>query len=121
AVTAAADIMVPAALGGVLTPEIVPSLRCAAIVGPANNQLAVPEVADLLHERDILWVPDYIASAGGVIYALTRELHHGTDEEARDRVQNVENTVAELLDAAVQAGTAPAHSATELTRHRLKR
>ena len=46
--------------------------------GPPNNQLATPDVAGLLHRRGIVWVPDYVVSAGGVIDALTRELHHGT-------------------------------------------
>ncbi|MEU8325563.1 hypothetical protein AB0C33_44950 [Nonomuraea sp. NPDC048881] len=74
----AGDLLVPTVLGGVLTEQIVPELRCAAIAGPANNQLATPDVADLLHRRGIVWVPDYVVNAGGVINAITMELHHGT-------------------------------------------
>ena len=117
--TAEADVLIPAALGGVLTRDIVPGLRCAAIVGPANNQLAEPRVAELLHERGIIWVPDYVASAGGVIYALSVELRHETHANALARVQAIEETVTQILDVSQQTGRAPACAAQELVRQRL--
>lgn len=120
ALTADVDILVPAALGGVLTEQSVPGLRCAAIAGPANNQLAAPSVAGLLHGRGIAWVPDYVAGAGGVIYALTVELHHGTPEDALARVQAIEDTVTELLATARRTGTTPAQAAHERARVRLR-
>jgi glutamate dehydrogenase/leucine dehydrogenase len=120
AITAAVDVLVPAALGGLLTEEVVPALRCAAIAGPANNQLAAPAVADLLHRRGITWVPDYVVSAGGVIGTLGLELHHRTAEEARALVLGVEDTVHELLDTAERAGGTPARAAHELARRRLR-
>jgi glutamate dehydrogenase/leucine dehydrogenase len=119
ALTAEVDIVVPAALGGVLTEEIVPELRCRAIAGPANNQLAVPAVADALHDRGIAWVPDYIASAGGVIHAITVELDKRTEDEARQRVRGIEDTVAELLQSADTRGVTLAAVARELVRARL--
>jgi leucine dehydrogenase len=117
--TAEADVLIPAALGGVLTRDIVPGLRCAAIVGPANNQLAEPRVAELLHERGIIWVPDYVASAGGVVYALSVELRHETHANALARVQAIEETVTQILDVSQQTGRAPACAAQELVRQRL--
>lgn len=119
ALTADVDVVVPAALGGVLTAAIVPELRCRAIVGPANNQLAVPEVADALHARGIAWVPDYIASAGGVINAITVELDKRTEAEARQRVRGIEGTVAGLLQSADTHGVTLAAVAEELVRERL--
>jgi leucine dehydrogenase len=65
--TTETDILIPAALGGILTPQAVPALRCRAIAGPANNQLADDTVADLLHARGITWAPDPVVSAGGII------------------------------------------------------
>ena len=120
AITAPVDVLVPAALGGLLTEEVVPALRCAAIAGPANNQLADPAVADLLHRRGITWVPDYVVSAGGVIGTLGLELHHRTADEARALVSGIEDTVGELLDAAERAGGTPARAAHELARRRLR-
>jgi len=117
--TAEADVLIPAALGGVLARDLVPRLRCAAIVGPANSQLAEPRVADLLHERGIIWVPDYVASAGGVIYALSVELRHQTHADALARVQAIEQTVIQILHVSKQTGRTPDHVAQELVRHRL--
>ncbi|KAB2970858.1 Glu/Leu/Phe/Val dehydrogenase [Streptomyces sp. SS1-1] len=114
------DIVVPAALGSVLTRQNVAGLRCRAVVGPANNQLASPDVADLLHHRGILWVPDYVASAGGVIHAVSTELHHAGADEARTRVLAIENTVHDLLDTARRRGQTPAQAADALATDRLR-
>jgi glutamate dehydrogenase/leucine dehydrogenase len=119
ALTADVDIVVPAALGGVLTEEIVPELRCRAVVGPASNQLAVAHVADALHERGIAWVPDYIASAGGVIKAVSIELEACAEDEARQRVLGIQDTVAGLLLSAESRGVTLAAVAEELVRARL--
>jgi leucine dehydrogenase len=119
AITADADVLIPAALGGILTSDIVPSLRCAAIVGPANNQLVDPSIAGLIHDRGIIWVPDYIASAGGVIYALSTELHMQAPDEALDRVRTIASTVELVLDTAARHGIGPAQAAQELVARRL--
>ncbi|GCB51670.1 GNAT family N-acetyltransferase [Streptomyces sp. NL15-2K] len=113
------DIVVPAALGSVLTRRSVADLRCRAVVGPANNQLATPDVADLLHQRGIIWVPDYVASAGGVINAVSTELHRVGADDARARVRAIEDTVDDLLDTARRSGQTPARAASELARRRL--
>ncbi|WP_433244249.1 Glu/Leu/Phe/Val dehydrogenase dimerization domain-containing protein [Actinomadura nitritigenes] len=114
------DVLVPAALGGVLSERTVPRLRCRAVVGPANNQLTAPGVADLLHGRGILWVPDYVAGAGGVIHAVTSELHRLGPEEARTRVAAIEDTVTGLLDTASRLGRTPAEAADALARRRVE-
>jgi glutamate dehydrogenase/leucine dehydrogenase/GNAT superfamily N-acetyltransferase len=114
------DILVPAALGSVLTRQTVAELRCRAVVGPANNQLATPDVADLLHHCDIIWVPDPVASAGGVINAISTELHQVSADEARARVRAIEDTVDDLLDTAQRRGQTPAQAAGELAMRRLR-
>ncbi|GAA0259187.1 amino acid dehydrogenase [Actinomadura nitritigenes] len=114
------DVLVPAALGGVLSERTVPRLRCRAVVGPANNQLAAPGVADLLHRRGILWVPDYVASAGGVIHAVTAELHRLGPDEARARVAAIEDTVTGLLDTSSRLGQSLAEAADALARRRVE-
>jgi len=121
ALTAEVDIIVPAALGGVLTEQIVPELRCRAIAGPANNQLAESQVADALHARGIAWVPDYIVSAGGVIHAITVELDMRSEDEAEQRVGRIEDTVTGLLQSADKRGVTLAAVAEELVRARLGR
>lgn len=63
------DILAPCGLGGVITPELVPRLNCKAIAGCANNQLWDEEAGYLLHQRDILFAPDFVINSGGLIYA----------------------------------------------------
>ncbi|GII78593.1 leucine dehydrogenase [Sphaerisporangium rufum] len=113
------DIVVPAALGSVLTRRTVAELRCRAVAGPANDQLATPDVADLLHGRGIIWVPDYVAGAGGVINAVSTELNHLDPDEAAARVDAIADTVDHLLDTAQRHGHTPARAASDLARHRL--
>jgi leucine dehydrogenase len=116
AATAPADVVVPAALGGLLTPDLVPRLRCAAIAGPANNQLADERVADLLHERGVLWAPDPVVSAGGAIYGTGVELRGLTPEAALAEVRGIGATVTRLLGA----GTSPHAAAKSLAEARLR-
>ncbi len=71
------DILAPCGLGGVLNAQTVAHLRCAAVAGAANSQLANPEVADQLEARGILYAPDYVLNAGGLIYVALR--HRGEE------------------------------------------
>jgi glutamate dehydrogenase/leucine dehydrogenase len=82
ALTADVDVLVPAALGGVLTPDVVPRLRCAMIAGPANNQLADESVADLLHRRGIP-----LGTAGTTPAHAARERADARLRAARERVR----------------------------------
>jgi glutamate dehydrogenase/leucine dehydrogenase len=114
ALAAPVDVLVPAALGGALTAEVVPRLRCAAVVGPANNQLADASVADRLHERGIVWAPDYAVSAGGVIYATASELEGLPADQALARVRGIGDTLARILGAARRGGMPPHRAARNL-------
>lgn len=66
------DILAPCGLGGVLNAETVGQLRCSAVAGAANNQLASPDISDSLQARGILYAPDYVINAGGLIYVALR-------------------------------------------------
>ncbi|GID92577.1 Glu/Leu/Phe/Val dehydrogenase [Amorphoplanes digitatis] len=105
------DVLVPAALGGLLTARTVPRLRCAAIAGPANNQLDEPATAGLLHDRGILWAPDVIVSAGGIIHAVAVELRGESAARAAARVDGIAGTLAGVLRAARAADSTPAAAA----------
>ena len=70
------DVFAPCALGGVLDAGHIAELRCRAVVGAANNQLATPASADLLAERGIVYAPDYVVNAGGII-SVAEELRGG--------------------------------------------
>ncbi|MEU4558680.1 Glu/Leu/Phe/Val dehydrogenase dimerization domain-containing protein [Actinoplanes sp. NPDC023936] len=119
--TADVDVLVPSALGGLLTPDSVPALRCAAIAGPANNQLDADETATLLQQRGILWAPDVIVSAGGIIHATAVELHHETSEQATTRIQGIAGTLTEILQTARATGDTPLQAARAKARDRISR
>jgi glutamate dehydrogenase/leucine dehydrogenase len=114
------DVLVPAALGGLLNPTTVPRLRCAAIAGPANNQLDEPATAELLHQRGILWAPDFIVSAGGVIHATAVELHHETTAQATTRIAGIADTLTEVLHTARRSAVTPAAAARQHARQRIR-
>jgi len=112
------DILVPAALGGLLGPDTVGRLRCAAVAGPANNQLTDDTVADLLHGRGILFAPDVIVSAGGIIHGLGAELYRETPEQIDVRLAGIGDTLAEVLATARHDGVPPLRVARDLARAR---
>jgi leucine dehydrogenase len=74
------DIFAPCALGGVITAETLPQLRCRIVAGAANNVLADPSLADELHRRGILYAPDYVINAGGLIYIAHERTPYLPDE-----------------------------------------
>jgi leucine dehydrogenase len=111
----AADVLVPAAVGGVVDAAV----RAPLIVGPANNQLVDDDVATTLAAAGVTWVPDFVASAGGVIYTLTREAEGLDRDAALARVEAIEDTVAGLLADAATHGTTPLAEALALAERRL--
>ena len=120
ALTAAVDIVAPCALGGVLNEASVPALRCRAVAGAANNQLAAEPVAELLAARDILWTPDFVANAGGIINIAVELEPSGYDPtRARERVLAVGDTVRSLLTTAARDGITPLAAAMALARANL--
>jgi len=113
-----AEIFCPCALGGLLTEEVVPELGFAIIVGAANNQLARAEVADSLAAAGILYVPDFLANAGGIINIA--EESDGYDEvRAVQAVGQIRATTTTVLERAELCAITPLAAAEELVAERL--
>lgn len=92
------DVFSPCALGGVLNPTTIPELQCQAVVGSANNQLDTSESGELLHRSGVLYVPDYVANAGGVVniaFEMGREYDWKDAEAAVRRIFDNTTTVLE--------------------------
>ena len=118
ALVAEVDVLAPCALGGVLNEETVPRLQAPVIAGAANNQLSDDSIADLLAQRGILWAPDFVANAGGIINISVELEPSGYDPgRARSRVQGIGDTLRAIYDAA--AGATPLSAAIDLARRRL--
>jgi leucine dehydrogenase len=114
------DVFAPCALGGLLGPRTIAELHCAAVVGSANNQLAGDECAGLLSARGVLYVPDYVANAGGLISVAGEWLGIGPDEIDR-RIAGIEHTVHQVFELSDLLGTTPAAAASRLVADRLAR
>jgi leucine dehydrogenase len=120
ALRAEVDIVAPCALGGVLDHDSVPGLRCRAVAGAANNQLESDELAAVLRERGILWTPDFVANAGGIINIAVELEPAGYDaDRARERVLGIGDTLRTVFGAADAEGITPLAAAMELARTRL--
>jgi leucine dehydrogenase len=120
ALSAEADLLVPCALGGFLTHDVVESLRCAGIVGPANNQLATDDVADSLAAAGILWAPDFVVNAGGVVYGAAIEIAHNTTEEAMQRVAGIADTLTGIFERAETDGVTPLAAASAVANEHIE-
>jgi leucine dehydrogenase len=109
------DVYAPCAIGGTIDAETVERLRCSVVAGAANNQLADPSVADRLHERGILYAPDYVINSGGVLHGTGLELL-GWDQARLDTaLRGLGDTLTTLY---ADNGRSPVHAAEALVASR---
>ena len=112
------DIYSPCAMGGVLSPTTIPELRCAAVVGSANNQLADPSCGDLLADARVLYAPDYVVNAGGIIN-IAEELVGYHRERAYANVRRIYDTTLSVIETAERDGITTAAAADRLAESRI--
>jgi len=93
------DIFSPCALGGILNETSIDQMKAAIICGAANNQLQTNEDGEALRKKDIIYVPDYVANAGGVICAAA-QAGVITKEDSYQKVSNIYQSVLEVLNMA---------------------
>lgn len=110
AVSTPADVFVPAGLGGILTAPVIEQLPVRAVCGPANNPLAERAGADALAARGILYAPDYVVNAGGVIHLALTERGE-TPETVDTRLRGIGATLTEVLATAEAEGVTPLDAA----------
>jgi leucine dehydrogenase len=120
ALLADVDIVAPCALGGAINGHNVDRLRCRIVCGSANNQLAHEGLGEDLAAKGILYAPDFIANAGGLINVATELDPEGYDPaRTKRRVLGIEETMTQIYDEAEQAGVPPVAAAYALARRRL--
>lgn len=118
ALTTPADVFVPAGLGGILTDEAIDALPMKAVVGPANNPLADRSGAARLQERGIVYAPDFVVNAGGVIHL--EGIAHGLEWPAiAERLTGIGDTVRSVLTSARDSGTTTLEAAEALAYARI--
>jgi leucine dehydrogenase len=113
------DVYSPCAVGGTLNAGTIPGLACRAIAGCANNQLAEHEDAARLAEREILYAPDYVVNAGGIIQLIGLEDEGWDEAQLEHRLAGIGDTLRELFAEAAAEGITPVDAAERLVRRRL--
>jgi leucine dehydrogenase len=115
------DVFSPCATGGVLSAESIPLLRCRVVAGAANNQLATPWDADRLHARGILYAPDYVINAGGVIHLAGYERLGWDEARMSARLAGIGETLGKLFADADRDGITTSEAADRLARERIEK
>lgn len=114
------DVYAPCAVGGVLSTETVPRLRCRIVAGSANNQLAEPDAAEALRARGILYAPDYVINAGGAIALVGLEQLSWTKAELDRALARIGEALRQIYERADAGGTSTAAAAEALAEERLQ-
>ncbi|WP_309233492.1 hypothetical protein [Conexibacter sp. W3-3-2] len=113
-------MLAPCALGGVLDADAVAALQAPVVAGAANNQLADDAVAGLLADRGVLWAPDFVANAGGIVNISVELEPDGYDPRlARRRVRGIGETMRTVFAQADATGSTPLDAAMTLARRRV--
>ncbi|WP_372471955.1 Leu/Phe/Val dehydrogenase [Streptomyces albireticuli] len=112
------DVYAPCALGGALDDDTVAALTATVVCGAANNQLAHPGVEKDLADRGILYAPDYVVNAGGVIQ-VADELHGFDFDRAKAKATKIFDTTLAIFDRAKADGIPPAAAADRLAEQRM--
>lgn len=111
-----ADVFSPNALGAILNEYSIPLLKAAAVAGGANNQLATPADAARLHDRGILYAPDYVINAGGIINVALEYLGQGDRDEVNARIAQIPSRLDTIWDESAATATPAADVADAMAR-----
>jgi len=114
-----ADIFAPCALGGVINDQTIPELKVRIVAGAANNQLLEERHGAALKGRAILYAPDYVANAGGVLNGC-REVFNWTVEQALTKIDDIYDTILKIFESARAQGLTTNNAADRLAEDRLR-
>jgi leucine dehydrogenase len=116
-----ADVISPNALGAILTRESIAALRTPIVAGGANNQLATPADGPRLHDRGILYAPDYVINAGGIINVCTEYLGDGDSSLVRERIEGIPVRLEQIWAESANSGRDPASVADAMAQRLIGR
>lgn len=112
------DIFAPCALGAIINDKTIPKLNCKIVAGAANNQLKENHHERLLHEKGILYVPDYVINAGGLI-AIYMEWKQNTRDEIMTKVKQIEERIKKIISVSKERGEPTNEIAQKLADERI--
>jgi len=115
-----ADVLAPCALGAILNGRSIARLRAPVVAGAANNQLARTEDGETLKAAGILYAPDYVINAGGII-SVAREYYGGTEAQVLEDIQGIPSRLTEIFERARRENRATSEIADRMAREKLGR
>ncbi len=113
------DIFAPCALGGVINSQTIDRLRCRIVAGGANNQLATPEDGEELHRRGVIYAPDFLINAGGIINAAAEIGQPYNPDRSRQQTERIYEQMAAVLTTSSKKEISTARAADLLAEKRL--
>lgn len=116
-----ADVVSPNALGAILTEQSIAALKAPVVAGGANNQLATPEDGDRIHARGILFAPDYVINAGGIINVGLEYLGRGDEAEVRERIRKIPDRLEQVWAESAETGDPAARVADRIAQRLIGR
>jgi leucine dehydrogenase len=119
--TIAADVFSPNALGAILDEESIAALNAPIVAGGANNQMATSDDGDRVQARGILYAPDYVINAGGIINVSTEYLKDGDEDTVRARIEAIPGRLDAIWDESEATGRNPARVAGDMARRLIGR
>ena len=119
--TLEADVLSPNALGAILTAESIAALNVPIVAGGANNQLATPAEGDLIHQRGILYAPDYVINAGGIINVASEYLKDADEAGVRAKIEQIPGRLETIWAESDETGRNPAAVADAMARRLIGR
>ena len=113
------DIFSPNALGGVINPDTIPRLSCRVVAGGANNQLLTESDGEELHRRGILYAPDYVINAGGIINVESEIGADYNPERAREKTERIYDIMGRVIQLSNREEITTAQAADRLAEERI--
>lgn len=113
------DVYAPCALGATINDETIPQIKASMVVGAANNQLAEARHGDILHEKGILYAPDYVANAGGMINASGDIYGEYSEAQAMEKTLALYNTCLEIFAESERTNTPTYQIADKMAESRM--
>jgi leucine dehydrogenase len=116
-----ADVLSPCALGAILDEQSIAALNTPIVAGGANNQLATPDDGPRLHARGILYAPDYVINAGGIINVSTEYLRDGDSSMVRQRIEGIPDRLEQIWAESAETSRDPASVADAMAQRLIGR
>ena len=116
-----ADVVSPCALGAVLTADAIAALKAPIVAGGANNQLATPADGDRIHARGILYAPDYVINAGGIINVALEYIGQGDRDDVEARIRKIPERLNQVWDESAASGDPAARVADRIAQRLIGR